>query len=277
MLTATLVSLSVVFVAELGDIPTADHDPPPPVVGRAVRRRHRLVPGARAVGDDRPFPRAHIAGTPDRVRRGHRLPVVRGVDVAGASHGRRQGCQGRRTATRAARVISSFVLAELGDKTMLATVALASDHWAGVWIGATAGMVLADGVAIAVGAVLHKRLPDAARMACASCSSGSGCSFEAQPLGDCHRGHRRGRRNRGRCHRRSEPSRAFAGAAAARIVAVVGRACGWLLSVERLTRATVVSLSIHVPEADGCHSACLRRQLANLGFRLGLRERSCPW
>jgi putative Ca2+/H+ antiporter (TMEM165/GDT1 family) len=57
-------------------------------------------------------------------------------------------------------VVSSFVLAELGDKTMLATVALASDHnWAGVWIGATAGMVLADGVAIAVGAVLHKRLP----------------------------------------------------------------------------------------------------------------------
>ena len=57
-------------------------------------------------------------------------------------------------------IISSFVLAELGDKTMLATVALASDHnWLGVWIGATAGMVLADGVAIAVGAVLHKRLP----------------------------------------------------------------------------------------------------------------------
>lgn len=58
-------------------------------------------------------------------------------------------------------IISSFVLAELGDKTMLATVALASDHnWAGVWLGATAGMVLADGVAIAVGAVLHKRLPE---------------------------------------------------------------------------------------------------------------------
>jgi putative Ca2+/H+ antiporter (TMEM165/GDT1 family) len=58
-------------------------------------------------------------------------------------------------------VISSFVLAELGDKTMLATVALASDHnWAGVWIGATVGMVMADGVAIAVGALLHKRLPE---------------------------------------------------------------------------------------------------------------------
>jgi Ca2+/H+ antiporter, TMEM165/GDT1 family len=58
-------------------------------------------------------------------------------------------------------VVSSFILAELGDKTMLATVALASNHsWAGVWIGATAGMVLADGVGIPVGAVLHKRLPE---------------------------------------------------------------------------------------------------------------------
>lgn len=58
-------------------------------------------------------------------------------------------------------VVTSVVLAELGDKTMLATVALASDHnWAGVWIGATAGMVLADGVAVAVGTVLHRRLPE---------------------------------------------------------------------------------------------------------------------
>jgi Ca2+/H+ antiporter, TMEM165/GDT1 family len=57
-------------------------------------------------------------------------------------------------------IVSSFVLAELGDKTMLATVTLASDNnWAGVWIGATLGMVLADGVAIAVGRMMHKRLP----------------------------------------------------------------------------------------------------------------------
>lgn len=58
-------------------------------------------------------------------------------------------------------VVSSYVLAELGDKTMFATVALASDHnWAGVWIGATVAMVLADGLAIAVGALLHRRLPE---------------------------------------------------------------------------------------------------------------------
>lgn len=57
-------------------------------------------------------------------------------------------------------VVSSVLLAELGDKTMLATVALASDrNWLGVWLGATAGMVLADAVAIAAGMVLHRRLP----------------------------------------------------------------------------------------------------------------------
>jgi hypothetical protein len=44
---------------------------------------------------------------------------------------------------------------------MLATVALASERDAiGVWIGATVGMVLADAVAIIVGAMLHKRLPE---------------------------------------------------------------------------------------------------------------------
>lgn len=58
-------------------------------------------------------------------------------------------------------VISSYVLAELGDKTMLATVALASkNNWAGVWLGATIAMVLADGLAIVIGALLHRRLPE---------------------------------------------------------------------------------------------------------------------
>ncbi|BBX99088.1 TMEM165/GDT1 family protein [Mycobacterium lacus] len=58
-------------------------------------------------------------------------------------------------------VVSSFVLAELSDKTTLATVALASDHnWVGVWVGTTLGMVLADGLAIAAGILLHQQLPD---------------------------------------------------------------------------------------------------------------------
>lgn len=58
---------------------------------------------------------------------------------------------------------SAFLLAELGDKTMLATVTLASQNgWAGTWIGATAGMVAAVAIAIAVGRHLGRRLPERA-------------------------------------------------------------------------------------------------------------------
>ncbi|QCQ93152.1 TMEM165/GDT1 family protein [Rhodococcus sp. SGAir0479] len=59
-------------------------------------------------------------------------------------------------------VASAFFLAELGDKTMLATVTLAADNdWVGVWIGSTIGMVAADALAIVVGALLGKHLPEA--------------------------------------------------------------------------------------------------------------------
>ena len=58
-------------------------------------------------------------------------------------------------------VMSAFMLAELGDKTMLATITLAADHnWLGVWIGSTLGMVAADALAIVVGAVAGKHLPE---------------------------------------------------------------------------------------------------------------------
>ena len=58
-------------------------------------------------------------------------------------------------------VMSSFLLAELGDKTMLATIALAADHnWLGVWIGSTIGMVAADALAIVVGRLLGRHLPE---------------------------------------------------------------------------------------------------------------------
>ena len=57
-------------------------------------------------------------------------------------------------------VTGLFFLAELGDKTMLATVTLAMDHGAvGTWIGSTVGMVAADGLAIALGGVLAARVP----------------------------------------------------------------------------------------------------------------------
>jgi Ca2+/H+ antiporter, TMEM165/GDT1 family len=58
---------------------------------------------------------------------------------------------------------TAFFLAELGDKTMLATITLATtqEPW-GTWLGSTAGMVAADGIAIGVGAVLGTRLPERA-------------------------------------------------------------------------------------------------------------------
>ena len=54
----------------------------------------------------------------------------------------------------------AFLVAELGDKTMLAAITLASTNGlVGTWSGATLGMVAADALAIVVGAVLGKRLP----------------------------------------------------------------------------------------------------------------------
>ncbi|MDT7548680.1 MAG: Ca2+/H+ antiporter, family [Actinomycetota bacterium] len=58
-------------------------------------------------------------------------------------------------------VAVAFFLAELGDKTMLATITLATtEGWFGTWLGSTLGMVAADALAIGVGAVLGKRLPE---------------------------------------------------------------------------------------------------------------------
>ena len=54
-----------------------------------------------------------------------------------------------------------FFLAELGDKTMLATITLATREGViGTWLGSTIGMVLADALAIVVGRSLGSRLPE---------------------------------------------------------------------------------------------------------------------
>jgi Ca2+/H+ antiporter, TMEM165/GDT1 family len=163
MLTAVLVSLAVVFVAELGDKSQ--------LITMTYSLRHRwwvvlsgvaiasmLVHGLSvAIG--------HFLGLtlPDR-------PIAFAAAIAFllfAFWTWREGSDDDDDNVSVAEprfvvfaIVSSFVLAELGDKTMLATVTLASDYnWAGVWIGATTGMVLADGAAIAVGRMLHKRLP----------------------------------------------------------------------------------------------------------------------
>ena len=59
-------------------------------------------------------------------------------------------------------VAVAFFFAEMGDKTQLATVALAAKFQSiiGVWLGTTSGMLVADAIGIVVGTVLCKRLPD---------------------------------------------------------------------------------------------------------------------
>jgi putative Ca2+/H+ antiporter (TMEM165/GDT1 family) len=71
----------------------------------------------------------------------------------------------KRSAVLAASV--AFFLAELGDKTMLATITLATQYpgaggVTGVWLGSTVGMVAADGLAIVVGRALGRNVPEKA-------------------------------------------------------------------------------------------------------------------
>lgn len=54
----------------------------------------------------------------------------------------------------------AFVLSELGDKTMLATMTLSTQyHWALIWIGSTIGMLVSIVLAVFVGRALLQVLP----------------------------------------------------------------------------------------------------------------------
>jgi putative Ca2+/H+ antiporter (TMEM165/GDT1 family) len=69
----------------------------------------------------------------------------------------------RTTGSAILAVGGAFFLAELGDKTMLATITLATQHgWLGTWLGSTLGMVAADALAIMVGRLLGRHLPEKA-------------------------------------------------------------------------------------------------------------------
>ena len=69
----------------------------------------------------------------------------------------------RSTGSAILAVGGAFFLAELGDKTMLATITLATQYgWFGTWVGSTVGMVAADALAILVGRLLGRHLPEKA-------------------------------------------------------------------------------------------------------------------
>lgn len=58
-------------------------------------------------------------------------------------------------------VAGAFFLAELGDKTQLAALSLAAKYgsFLGVWLGSCLGMIIADGLAVALGYYAGKKLP----------------------------------------------------------------------------------------------------------------------
>ena len=102
----------------------------------------------------------------------HAISVVAGIAFLGFAAWTLRGDKlDEDEGTRAARrtrsvfftVAVAFFLAELGDKTMLATVTLATDNGLfGTWVGSTLGMVAADALAIVVGQQLGARLPERA-------------------------------------------------------------------------------------------------------------------
>jgi putative Ca2+/H+ antiporter (TMEM165/GDT1 family) len=83
--------------------------------------------------------------------------TLRGDTLSDAERGKAE----RATGSAMLAVGGAFFLAELGDKTMLATITLATQHgWLGTWIGSTVGMVAADALAIMVGRLLGRHLPE---------------------------------------------------------------------------------------------------------------------
>lgn len=57
-------------------------------------------------------------------------------------------------------IAGMIFLAELGDKTMLATITLAAQYgWQATWIGSVLGMISADALAVVIGRWLGRRVP----------------------------------------------------------------------------------------------------------------------
>jgi len=164
---AVLLSFGVIFVAELGDksqlmaLAFAARYRALPVlagitVATAVVHAFSVIVGASVGGA---LPTEAISIVAGVAFLGFGVWTLRGDKLTAEEAAKAD--QSNRSAVVAASV--AFFLAELGDKTMLATITLATTEGAwGTWAGSTLGMVAADALAIVVGSVLGKRLPDRA-------------------------------------------------------------------------------------------------------------------
>ena len=164
-LAATALSFVVIFVAELGDKSQL----------MALTFATRFRPWPVLIGITVATALVHLASVGIGYGLGVALPtgwisLVAGVAflVFGAwtLRGDRltdaeQGKAELATGSAVLAVGGAFFLAELGDKTMLATITLATQQgWLGTWVGSTLGMVAADALAILVGRLLGRHLPE---------------------------------------------------------------------------------------------------------------------
>jgi len=167
MLTALLVSFGVIFVAELGDKSQ--------LMALAFATRYPIVPVL--IGITAATALVHAVSVVVGAALGAAIPTKPITIVAAVAfiafglwtlRGDRLTEEDEARAAKPARntvltVGFVFFLAELGDKTMLATITLATTHGlVGTWLGSTLGMVAADALAIVVGRQLGARLPERA-------------------------------------------------------------------------------------------------------------------
>ncbi|GAA4866381.1 TMEM165/GDT1 family protein [Pseudonocardia benzenivorans] len=165
VLVAAALSFGVIFVAELGDKSqlmaltfATRHRAVPVLVGITIATSVvHLVSVAVGHGLGAALPTGWIALIAAVAFLGFGAWTLRGDALTAEEHAKAT------RVTRSAVVAAStaFFLAELGDKTMLATITLATQHgWFGVWLGSTLGMVVADAIAIVIGRQLGRRLPE---------------------------------------------------------------------------------------------------------------------
>ncbi|GIG65001.1 TMEM165/GDT1 family protein [Phytomonospora endophytica] len=163
--TALLISFAVIFVAELGDKSqlmamtfATRYRPWPVLIGITIATAvvHAVSVGV-GYGLGAALPTGWINLVAAIAFLGFGAWTLKGDSLTDAE--REKAEKSRGSAILAVSV--AFFLAELGDKTMLATITLATTHgWFGTWLGSTIGMVAADALAILVGRWLGKRLPE---------------------------------------------------------------------------------------------------------------------
>jgi Ca2+/H+ antiporter, TMEM165/GDT1 family len=165
---ALILSFAVIFVAELGDksqlmaLTFATRYPAIPIligitIATAVVHAMSVLLGA-VVAVTLPTDAINVVA--GLAFLAFAVWTMRGDSLSDEEEGKAARAErGNRSAIIAAS--GAFFLAELGDKTMLATITLATTHGLfGTWLGSTLGMVAADALAILVGRLLGTRLPE---------------------------------------------------------------------------------------------------------------------